>query len=119
MRPLKDTGVRLNQAARNWDAPLKTPQLERKPAEIFEFNDVTAERHCNLAGSYPMAIEMAAILKPEAMVMLMGTKTVSPTLPKTVPIDVFMFDVAVPDGVTIICPVMAELPLDVAMELLG
>jgi hypothetical protein len=117
MRPLMDTGVRLNQKARNCDAPLKTPQLERKPAEIFEFNDVTAERHCNLAGSYPMAIEMEAILKPEAMVMLIGTKTVSPTSPKTVPMDVFMFDVAVPDGVTIICPVMVELLLEVAMVL--
>ena len=45
MSPLKATGVRLNQAARNWEAPLKTPQLDRNPAEMLEFSDVTEEIH--------------------------------------------------------------------------
>jgi hypothetical protein len=45
MSPLKATGVRLNQAARNWEAPLKTPQLDRNPAEMLEFKEVTEEIH--------------------------------------------------------------------------
>ena len=45
MRPLKFTGVRLNQAARNWEAPLKTPQLERNPVAMLEFKEVTEEIH--------------------------------------------------------------------------
>jgi hypothetical protein len=45
MTPLKATGVRLNQAARNWEAPLKTPQLERNPVAMLEFKEVTEEIH--------------------------------------------------------------------------
>jgi hypothetical protein len=38
-----------------------------------------------------MAMEMAAVLIPEAMLMVTGTVTVSPTQPLTEPIVVLMF----------------------------
>jgi hypothetical protein len=45
MTPLKATGVRLNQAARNCETPPKTPQLERNPVAMLEFKEVTEEIH--------------------------------------------------------------------------
>jgi hypothetical protein len=45
-----------------------------------------------------MAIEMAAVLIPEAMLMVTGTVTVSPTQPLTEPMLVAMFG---PAGVTV------------------
>jgi hypothetical protein len=117
MSPLKATGVRLNQANRIWEAPPYTPQVVRKPAEIFEFNELTVVRHCSLLGSNPIAIEMAAVLMPAAMSIVTGITTVSPTLPVAEPIVVRIL--ADPEDIIVICPVVFGLLLWAAMVLLG
>ena len=54
-----------------------------------------------------MAMEMAAVLIPEAMLMVTGTVTVSPTQPLTEPIVVLMFG---PAGFTVMEPEAVLLP---------
>jgi hypothetical protein len=78
---------------------------------MLEFKEVTEEIHCSLVGSYPMAMEIAAVLIPEAMLIVTGTNTVSPTEPFTFPIVVDMLGPPTPELVTVRTPVEdTELP---------
>jgi hypothetical protein len=48
-----------------------------------------------------------------------GTKTVSPMLPGTTPMDEIIFGVPLPLGLTVIRPEAVEIPFREPMELLG
>ncbi len=55
-----------------------------------------------------MAIEMAAVLIPEAMLIVTGTETVSPIQPVTAPMLVAMFGPA--GALTVMMPVAVLVP---------
>jgi hypothetical protein len=119
MSPLKATGVKLNQAALNCRRVLalngalggrliKSPQLLKNPALMAELRLVTALMHCSLVVSKSMAMEMAAVLIPEAMLMVTGTEIVSPIQPVTAAMLVAMFGPA--GALTVMMPVAVLVP---------
>lgn len=98
IRPLKDTGVRLNQAALNCllvvevkgalgDRLEKFVTLLKKPLAMFEFRPLThvtadpdpVHTTLSLVVSKSIANEIAEVLIPEAILILTGKVMVSPT----------------------------------------
>jgi hypothetical protein len=64
-----------------------------------------------------MAKDSAETLTPGAMLIDTGTKTVSPMLPGTTPMDEIIFGVPPKLELTVIRPEAVEFPLKVPMEL--